>query len=263
MSNLATPQPEQGPFVAITGLTKVYGTFHAVRDLSLTVEPGEILALLGPNGAGKTTTIRMLMGILAPTSGTATIAGSDCFTDRARLMQWVGYLPDEPVFYEHLTGGEIVRFCGTMRGMPDIEVARRATALGGRLDIRTAYDEYAVNYSMGMKKKLALVCAMLHRPRLLILDEPTNGLDPIATRALLDLIRAAAAEGTAVFYSTHLLDQAQRLAHRVAILHGGRLAAVGTPDGLREQLAPGGSLEDVFFQVAGGGSGGPSPADHS
>jgi ABC-2 type transport system ATP-binding protein len=247
----AAPPNDPVPVVEIDGLTKSYGSFVAVRDLSLRLHRGEILALLGPNGAGKTTTIRMLMGILSPTSGAARILGHDCFLDRAEVMAHVGYLPDEPVFYEHLRGGEIVRFCGAMRGMPDAAVRATARELSQRLDLTDALDEYAVNYSMGMKKKLALVCAMLHAPALLILDEPTNGLDPVATRALLELIRQTAAAGTAVFYSTHLLDQAQRLCHRVGILHRGALAALGTPDELRARLSPGGSLEDVFFQVAG------------
>ncbi|HIE71500.1 MAG TPA: ABC transporter ATP-binding protein [Planctomycetes bacterium] len=145
-----------------------------------------------------------------------------------------------------------MRFCGTMRGMPDEEVVSRTSELAERLQFADALDEYAVNYSMGMKKKLALACAMLHQPDVLVLDEPTNGLDPVVTRTLLAIVRELAAEGTAVFYSTHLLDQAERLCDRVAILHQGKLAALGTPDDLRNDLAAGGSLEDVFFQVAQG-----------
>ncbi|MCA8966833.1 MAG: ABC transporter ATP-binding protein, partial [Planctomycetes bacterium] len=207
-------------------------------------------ALLGPHRSGNTTTIRMLMGILSPSSGTATVGGHDCFADRAEVMRKVGYLPDEPMFYEHLRGGEIARFCGAMRGMPDAAVVARTDELAERLQFADALDEYAVNYSMGMRKKLALACAMLHDPDVLVLDEPTNGLDPMVTRTLLALVRELAANGTAIFYSTHLLEQAERLCHRVAILHRGGLAALGTPDELRSQLAPGGSLEDVFFQVA-------------
>ncbi|MBZ0150159.1 MAG: ABC transporter ATP-binding protein [Planctomycetes bacterium] len=255
-ADLAVPtEPAPPPLVSIRHLHKTFGSFAAVQDLTLDVQRGEILALLGPNGAGKTTTIRMLMGILSPTSGAATIAGHACFAERAAVMQHVGYLPDEPMFHDHLRGGEIVRFCGTMRGMPATAVRSRLDELATRLDLDDALDEYAVNYSMGMKKKLALVCAMLHRPAVLILDEPTNGLDPVVTRALLDLVRETAASGTAVFYSTHLLEQAERLCHRVAILHRGQLAALGTPAALRSTLAPGGSLEDVFFQVATGQTG--------
>ena len=241
------------PLLELRGLTKSYDGFMAVSDVSLSAERGEIVALLGPNGAGKTTTIRMLMGILAPTAGTAIIAGHDCFGARAAVMQHVGYLPDDPVFYDHLRGGEIVRFCGEMRGMALPAVTARTSELATRLELSKDLDEFAVNYSMGMKKKLALICAMLHRPDVLLLDEPTNGLDPVATRALLALIRETAAAGAAVLYSTHLLDQAERLCHRVGILHRGKLAALGTLDELRAQNAAGGTLEDVFFQIAGGG----------
>ena len=238
--------------VDLRKLSKVFGDHRAVTDVSLQVARGEVLALLGPNGAGKTTTIRMLMGILSPTSGTASVCGLDCFAERAQVMAHVGYLPYEPMFYDHMRGGEIVRFCGTMRGMPDQEVVARTDELAERLQFADALDEYAVNYSMGMRKKLALACAMLHRPAVLVLDEPTNGLDPVVTRTLLALVRELADSGTAIFYSTHLLDQAQRLCDRVAILHHGKLAALGTPDALRQELAAGGSLEDVFFQVAQG-----------
>ena len=166
-------------------------------------------------------------------------------------MERVGYLPDEPWFSDHLRGGEIARFCGEMRGMEREVIVARAHDLAVRLQIEDALDDYAVNYSMGMRKKLALLCAMLHQPRLLILDEPTNGLDPLATQALLSLVREQVAAGCAVFYSTHLLHQAERLCHRVAIMAEGRIAALGTPTGLRDELAPGGTLEDVFFRVVG------------
>jgi ABC-2 type transport system ATP-binding protein len=244
----AAPPPQV--VASVAGLGKTFGTFVAVADLTLAIGRGEILALLGPNGAGKTTTIRMLMGILAPTTGNASVLGLDCFTAREQVMRHVGYLPDEPVFYDHLTGGEILRFCAEMRGLADAAGIARGLELAKRLELDDALDEYAVNYSMGMKKKLGLVCAMQHDPELLILDEPTNGLDPYATRSLLELIRETAAAGTAVFYSTHLLDQAERLCHRVGILHRGRLAALGTIDELRGSLVAGGSLEDVFSQVA-------------
>jgi ABC-2 type transport system ATP-binding protein len=239
--------------VDLQDLTKRFGSHTAVDRLSLQVQRGEVLALLGPNGAGKTTTIRMLMGILSATRGSARLCGLDCFEDRAEVMLHVGYLPDEPLFYEHLRGGEIARFCGRMRGMPDRVVTQRLDELAERLAFADALDEYAVNYSMGMRKKLALSCAMLHQPDVLVLDEPTNGLDPVVTRTLLELVRELASGGTAVFYSTHLLEQAEKLCDRVAIVHEGRLAALGDPDELRRELAAGGSLEDVFFEVAKGG----------
>jgi len=237
------------PLVEIDGLTKIYGDFKAVAQLKLTVARGELFALLGPNGAGKTTTIRMLMGILQPTSGTARIDGLDCFTDRVELKRRMGYLPDEPIFYDYLRGIEILRFVGEMHGFSRPEINRRAGALVERLELRDAIEEYAVNYSKGMKKKLALICALLHDPALLILDEPTNGLDPFATRELHALMREKVAEGRTIFFSTHLLDQAEKLCDRIGIVYKGRLAGVGTLEELRRDLPTGSSLEDVFFSL--------------
>jgi ABC-2 type transport system ATP-binding protein len=237
--------------VEIAVLSKVYGSFEAVKDLSLSVSAGTIFALLGPNGAGKTTTIRMLMGILVPSSGTARIDGLDCFRDRVEVKRRVGYLPDEPVFYDFLRGSEIIRFTGEMHGLTREQITERTTGLLQRLELNDALEEFAVNYSKGMKKKLALVCAMLHDPALLILDEPTNGLDPFATRVLHELIREKAAAGKTVFFSTHLLDQAERLCSQIAIIAKGRLAAHGTLQELRARVSSDSSLEEIFFSVAG------------
>ncbi|NRA96774.1 MAG: ABC transporter ATP-binding protein, partial [Planctomycetes bacterium] len=201
--------------VEIDNLTKVYGTFTAVSELDFRVDASEIVALLGPNGAGKTTTIKMLMGILAASGGTARIRGHDCFRERADVMRYVGYVPDDPVFYDYLRGSEVLRFVAEMHGMSPAEGFRRADPLIERLDLGSALEEYAVNYSRGMKKKLAIICALLHQPVLVILDEPTNGLDPFATRALHAMIQELAEDGAAVFYSTHLLDQAEKLCDRV------------------------------------------------
>jgi ABC-2 type transport system ATP-binding protein len=239
--------------VEIHSLTKSYGSFEAVKDLTLSVSYGQVFALLGPNGAGKTTTIRMLMGILAPTSGSARIDGLDCFEGRVEVKRRVGYLPDEPIFHDYLRGSEIIRFSGEMHGLSRAEIDARVGPLLQQLELNDALEEFAVNYSRGMKKKLALVCAMVHDPPLLILDEPTNGLDPFATRVLHELIRANAAAGKTIFFSTHLLDQAERVCTRVAIIAKGRLAAHGTLAELRAGLATNSSLEEIFFSVAGDG----------
>jgi len=252
---------EQPPVIDIQGLVKKYGDFQAVGDLCLQVRPGEVFVLLGPNGAGKTTTIRMLMGILKPTAGRAAILGRDCFADRPEVMRSVGYLPDEPVFYDFLRGRELIHFVGEMHGLSAEETHRRAGPLVERLGLQDAVEEYAVNYSRGMKKKLALICALCHEPRLLIMDEPTNGLDPLTTRALHEMIRSHAAGGGSVFLSTHLLDQAEKLCDRVGILYEGRLAALGGLDELRAQAREGGTLEEIFFRVTSPdettGTGGP------
>jgi ABC-2 type transport system ATP-binding protein len=236
--------------VEITGLSKRYGDFDALTSLDMSVDRGEIVALLGPNGAGKTTAIRLLMGILEPTAGRATIDGRDCFRQRAEVMSVVGYVPDEPIFYDYLRGSEVIRFVGEMRGLSPGDTWNRAEPLVEELDLGDALEEYAVNYSKGMKKKLAVICALIHDPLLLILDEPTNGLDPFATRTFHSMVRTRADRGTSVFFSTHLLDQAERLSKRIGILSRGRLAALGEIDDLRKNLREGGTLEEIFFQVA-------------
>jgi ABC-2 type transport system ATP-binding protein len=238
------------PIVQIRSLTKRYGDFTALAKLDLDIFPGELFALLGPNGAGKTTTMRLLMGMLRPSGGTAQIGGFSCFEDRVEVKRLVGYLPDEPVFHDYLTGMDVVRFAGGMHGLSAAEIGARAWPLLERMDLAAVADEYPVNYSRGMKKKLALVCALLHEPKLLILDEPTSGLDPMATRRLNELLCELTATGTTVLLSSHLLDQVERLCQRVAILHGGRLSAVGTLDDLRQRASAESSLEEIFFAVA-------------
>jgi ABC-2 type transport system ATP-binding protein len=220
-----------------------------VADLTLQIPGGEIFALLGPNGAGKTTTIRMLMGILQASAGAARIDGLDCFAGRVEVMQRVGYVPDEPIFYDYLRGREILQFVGVMHGLTDPLIADRSPPLLHRLELADAVEEFAVNYSRGMKKKLALACALLHDPRLLILDEPTSGLDPAGIRTLHALVREQAAAGKTVFYSTHLLEHAEKLCHRVGILNRGRLVLSGTLDELRRDLPRDSSLEEIYFQV--------------
>ena len=243
-----TPEATK-PAIDTVGLTKHFGRFPAVENLGLSVHPGEVFGFLGPTGAGKTTTIKMLMGMLVPTSGTAHIGGLDCFGQRVEVKRLVGYLPDVPVFYDYLRGREILRFMGQMHGIERRELEKRQQRLLERLALNDAQEEYAINYSMGMKKKLALACALIHDPPVLILDEPTNGLDPRASRQIQSLITESAAGGRTIFLSTHLLDMAERLCHRVGIIDRGHLAAVGTTNELQGTLARGGSLEEVFFAV--------------
>jgi len=229
------------------GLGKTYGDFAAVADLDLVVEPGEVFAFLGPNGAGKTTTIRMLMGTLVPTTGRATIAGLDCHKERAELMKQVGYLPDVPSFYDFLRGRELLAFVGEMHGMTPAQARESAHELLASFAMADASEDYAVNYSMGMKKKLALACALIHRPKVLILDEPTSGLDPRASKDVQERLLANAGQGRTIFLSTHLLDMAERLCTRVGIIQKGRLVAIGTLEELRAQQGPGRSLEEMFL----------------
>lgn len=235
--------------IEFQALSKSYGTFAAVRALTLKVERGEVFGFLGPNGAGKTTTIRMMMGILVPSSGRVVIDGLDCQKDGTEVKRHVGYLPDSPMFYDFLKGREILEFVGEMHGQSRAEVGQNAEKLMTELSLDEASEEFAVNYSMGMKKKLGLACALIHDPQVLILDEPTNGLDPRAAREVQDRLHRIAAEGKTIFLSTHLLDMAERLCSRVGIIHRGELVAEGTTQSLRDRVVPGGSLEDIFLKM--------------
>jgi ABC-2 type transport system ATP-binding protein len=235
--------------IAFHRLSKSYGELAAVRDLDLSIEKGEVFGFLGPNGAGKTTTIRMMMGILVPTSGRIIIDGLDSRTDRVEVKRRVGYLPDNPIFYDYLRGWEILVFVGEMHGQSRCEAEARASALLRELALGDAEQEYAANYSAGMKKKLGLACALIHDPSVLILDEPTNGLDPRASREVQERMRRSAAEGKTIFLSTHLLNMAEHLCSRIGIIHRGELVAVGQLRELQDQVVPGGSLEEVFLKV--------------
>ncbi|NYE63621.1 ABC-2 type transport system ATP-binding protein [Duganella sp. 1224] len=235
--------------IEFQGLSKVYGSFNAVKPLTLTVRRGEVFGFLGPNGAGKTTTIRMMMGILVPSGGRVLIDGLDCHAEPAEVKRRVGYLPDTPVFYDYLRGREILQFVGEMHGLPRAEAAARGARLLAEFGLGDAGEDYAVNYSLGMKKRLGLACALIHDPAVLILDEPINGLDPRASRDVQERLLAAAARGVTIFVSTHLLDMAEKLCDRVGIIHRGELAATGTLDEIRAESSASGSLEDVFLKI--------------
>ena len=235
--------------IQFQSLAKAYGDYQAVRPLSLQVQRGEVFGFLGPNGAGKTTTIRMMMGILAPSAGRVLIDGLDCHADATEVKRRVGYLPDNPIFYDFLRGREILQFVAEMHGFSTSEAAQRAERLLEELGLNEVTEEFAVNYSMGMKKKLGLACALIHDPIVLILDEPINGLDPRAARDVQERLLAAAAQGTTIFVSTHLLDMAEKLCDRVGIIHRGALVATGTLDELRASASADGSLEEVFLKI--------------
>src|SRR5262245_21671917 len=230
-------------------LSKRYGEFTAVRDLELSVEQGEVFGFLGPNGAGKTTTIRIMMGILVPSSGRVTIDGLDCQTDRVEVKRRVGYLPDNPIFYDYLRGREILTFVGEMHSQSRAEAEKRAGMLLEDLARDDATEDFATNDSTGMTKKLGIACALLHEHSVLILDGPTNGLDPRAAREVQERLRISAAQGKTIFLSTHLLNMAERLCSRVGIIHKGELIAVGAPRALQESVIPGGSREEAFLKV--------------
>jgi ABC-2 type transport system ATP-binding protein len=235
-------------------LSRTYGEFTAVHPLTLEIRNGEVFGFLGPNGAGKTTTIRMMMGILVPSGGRALINGLDCHSQRADVQRHVGYLPDNPIYYDFLRGREILQFVAEMHGMKRREAGQQALRMLAEFGLDEVVDEFAVNYSMGMKKKLGLACALIHDPQVLILDEPINGLDPRAAREVQDRLRQAAAAGKTIFMSTHLLDMAEKVCTRVGIIHRGELTATGTLAELRERVNENVSLEEVFLKVTDEGA---------
>lgn len=231
--------------VRIDNVSKSFGEKAALTEVTWSLPRGQISGLLGPNGAGKTTLFRLLMGILKATSGQMSIAGLDCFEDRVSVKRLVGFLPDEPVFYSYLSGREVLELSAGMHGL-DVEAAlMRLVPLIKRLGMMEAMYQYADDYSRGMKKKLGLLLAMLHEPPLLILDEPTNGLDVESTRLFFDLMREQAAAGTTIVFSTHLMDQVERLCSHAAVIRSGTLVQTGT----LAEICGGRPLEEVFIEL--------------
>jgi ABC-2 type transport system ATP-binding protein len=237
-------------------VTKKYGTTLAVDRLSLRLEPGELFAFLGPNGAGKTTTIKLITGLLFPTAGSVRVGGHDLQTDGDRARQLIAYVPDQPFLYEKLTGREFLQFIADMYGMTADEGRRRMGEVIELFELDPFVDDLTERYSHGMRQRTVFAAAILHRPRVLITDEPTVGLDPRSIRLLKDLLRAEARRGATVFLSSHSLDIVEQLADRIGIVDHGRLISCGTLDALRKQAALDGSLEDVFLKLTEEGDAG-------
>lgn len=237
--------------ITLVHLGKNFGSLWAVKDLDLAVNPGELFGFLGPNGAGKTTTIRLMVGLLRPTTGSAAIAGHDVQQDALAAKQSLGYLAQTPLLYDRLTGREFLRFTGGLYDLPEDESDARASDLLALLDLDDKADQLIESYSGGMRHKIGLCAAMLHRPRVLILDEPLAGMDPASSRRIKDVLLELRANGTTIFLSTHMLEIAEQLCDRVAILDHGQLVAVGTVAELRAALtsSAGKSLESLFLQL--------------
>jgi ABC-2 type transport system ATP-binding protein len=244
----------QPPLVEIGHVTKSFGTKIALEDISFSVPSGQICGLLGPNGAGKTTLFRLLMGILKATEGELLVDGHDAFDDRVEVKRLVGFLPDEPVFYSYLSGREILELSAGMHGLDVVSTMGRITSLIARLRLAEDINAFAEDYSRGMKKKLGLLLAMLHEPRLLILDEPTNGLDVESTHLFYNLMQEEAGRGTTILFSTHLMDHVARLCSHAVIINGGRLVAKGSLSELRSTFGESLSLEDIFLMLTTGSS---------
>lgn len=234
--------------VLVEHISKTFDYKKALDDISFCVPTGQICGLLGPNGAGKTTLFRLLMGILKATDGRILVDGRDAFDDRVEVKRLIGFLPDEPIFYSYLSGREHLRLSAAMHGLNVEEAMDRMDPLAARLRLADDMDNYAEDYSRGMKKKLGLMMAMLHQPRVLVLDEPTNGLDVESTHLFYDLIFETAGRGTTVLFSTHLMDHVTRLCSHAVIINEGKLAANGSIDELRASSGLA-DLEQIFLQL--------------
>jgi ABC-type multidrug transport system ATPase subunit len=236
------------PLVSVDDLVKTFGDKRALSGVTFSVPTGQICGLLGPNGSGKTTLFRVMMGILKATAGRLTIDGLDAFEDRVELKRSIGFLPDEPAFYAYLSARETLQLSAAMHGLDVAAAMAQVQPLMDRMLLTAEIDNFAEEYSRGMKKKLGLLLALLHRPKLLILDEPTNGLDVEATHLFYELIVDIAAQGTTVLFSTHLMDQVARLCSHVVVINRGTLIAMGGIDELRTAHGEK-SLEDVFREL--------------
>ena len=242
--------------IAASHLTKTFrdkkrGEVRAVDDVSFTCEPGRIYGLLGANGAGKTTTLRMLATLIAPSVGEAVVAGFDVATHPAEVRARVGFLAASTALYGRLTARETIAYFGRLHGLTDALIADRIAHLAGELGMQEFIDRRVDTFSTGMKQKTSIARTLVHDPEVLILDEPTLGLDVMAARGIVRFVRECRARGKTVIYSTHIMSEVEKLCDRVGIIHGGKLLAEGTLDELRERHGER-DLEEIFVKVAGG-----------
>jgi ABC-2 type transport system ATP-binding protein len=233
-------------------LIKRFGEKIAVDRVTFDVSAGEVFGFLGPNGAGKTTTIKMIVGLLQPTSGSVEVAGFDLQVQPLQAKAVCGYLPDTPNLYPKLSARELLRFVGDLYEVNPDRIERRSQEMLSLFELSEAADDPIDTYSHGMQQKTALASALLHDPQVLVMDEPTVGLDPRSARLIKDILRQLADRGAAVFLSTHILEIAERMCDRIGIINNGRLIAVGTMEELRAAGEGESSLEDIFLNLTGG-----------
>jgi len=242
------------PAVRLTGVSKRYGDVTAVDYLDLDVRKGEIFGLLGPNGSGKSTTLRMVLGLVRPDSGSVNVLGISVEDNPVAVKRKIGYVPDSPSVYGFLTGLEFLDFTGDIYGMEPEEKKKRIEEFLRALDLEGREGDMISSYSEGMKQKVVIISALIHRPELLLLDEPLSGLDPKSARIVKDLLRELASQGVTTIMATHILEIAQAMCDHIAIMYDGRLLALGTMEELRQKARmPGSGLEDIFLKLTGTG----------
>lgn len=245
---------QNGNAVEMNNVVKRYSDLVAVNNLSLTIKQGEIFGLLGPNGSGKSTTLKMLLGLIQATEGSVTVLGLDAKKDSVGVKRLVGYAPEAPRLYEFLTGIEFLDFIGDIYGMQAEEKKSRITDYLKALQLEGREGDMISSYSEGMKQKIALIAAFLHKPRLLILDEPLNALDPRSARIVKDFLHELKLQGVTTIMSTHILEIAQAVCDRIGIMYKGQLLTVGTMAELQKMAAlPDSGLEDIFLKLTGTG----------
>jgi sodium transport system ATP-binding protein len=242
------------PAVVVETLSKIFGATAAVAELSFAIAPGEIYGLLGPNGAGKTTTLRILAGILVPTRGRVEVAGMDVAAEPLAVRRRLGFLTHTTGLYPRLSGRELLGYFARLHGLDRKAAATRIAALAGALELSGFFDRRCEALSTGERQRLSIARAVLHDPAVLVLDEPTAGLDVLASRFLRDFVRAERDRGKAVVFSTHYLAEAELLCDRIGLLHRGRLLAEGTPAALRAAAGDAPSLEEAFLRLVGAGA---------
>lgn len=235
--------------IELLHLVKKFGELVAVNDLSLTVHRGEFFAVLGPNAAGKTTTIKILTGLIKPTSGTARVAGFDVQTEPLEVRRRLAYVPDFPFLYDKLTPWEFMRFTGQMFRMEATGLRAKADALIARFNLGDYVDKPIEGLSHGTRQRVAIASALLHDPEVFVIDEPMVGLDPHHARVVKDVLKERSQAGMTVFLSTHQLSVAEEMADRIGIIHQGRLIALGTREELRQQSGSTGALEETFLAL--------------
>lgn len=253
---MSTPPAASVPALAISGLVKRFGAKVAVAGIDLVVPTGSFYGLVGPNGAGKTTTLSMATGLLRPDAGSAAVHGVDVWSDPVAAKRMVGNLADGVRLFDRLTGEQLITYTGLMFSLPREEVTARTADLLRLMDLSEAAGTPVADYSAGMTKKVALACALVHAPRLLVLDEPFEAVDPVSAANIEDVLRSYTASGGTVIVSSHSMDLVQRMCDHVAIISAGRVLVAGTVDGVRA----GATLQDRFLELVGGRTHSEGPA---
>src|SRR3954449_9865265 len=243
------------PALEIHNLQKTYNGFHAVDGLSVTVPQGVFFGFLGPNGAGKTTTIKILMGLAQPDSGTVQILGHNLPGDSLQIRRQIGVVPDDTLLFDYLTGSEYLEFVARLYGLPRLTARERAGELLNLFELHENSRKLIGEYSKGMRKRVAMAAALIHRPRLFLMDEPFEGVDAVGARLMKDILLAQVRHGATVFLTSHVLDVVERICDEIAIVKDGRVVAQGTVAQLREQAAQGAAtLEEIFVNLVGSAS---------